>query len=158
MEDKENTNMGRLSINQDIGVNIQLNNTKELDIQKSDVSKIMDYLMEYIENYSSDEEGLQVDIVDIYFDPPGFYVEGINKPNGWTEIDFTAIINLLPNQITEFSDEDEYEVIGGIVDNIEYDEDEIKKCPIIGEYIENLMFKVYEYDEDSLNNYYQRED
>ena len=45
-----------------------------------------------------------------------------------------------------------------MIDNIEYDEDEIKKCPIIGEYIENLMFKVYEYDEDSLDDYYQRED
>lgn len=158
MVDKENSNMGRhISINQDIGVNIQLNNTKELNIQKSDVSEIMDYLMEYIENYAVDEEGLQVDIADIYFDPPGFYVEDINKPNSWAEIDFTVIINLLPNQITELSDEDEYEVIG-VVDNIEYDEDEIKKCPIIGEYIENLMFKVYEYDEDSLNDYYYRED
>ena len=50
MEDKENANMGRhISINQDIGVNIQLNNIEGLDIQKSDVSKIMDYLMVYPE-------------------------------------------------------------------------------------------------------------
>lgn len=146
-----------ISINQDIGVNIQLNNTKELDIQKSDVPKIMDYLIEYIENYAVDEEGLQVDIADIYFDPPGFYAEDLNEPNGWIEIDFTVIINLLPHQIAEIS-EDEYEVTGGVVDNIEYDEDEIKNCPIIGECIENLMFKVYEYDEDSLNDYYYRED
>lgn len=157
MEDKENSNMGRhININQDIGINIQLNNTKELDIQKSDVSKIMDYLIEYIENYAVDEEGLQVDIADIYFDPPGFYVEDLNEPNGWTEIDFTVTINLLPNQIAELS-EDEYEATG-VVDDIEYDEDEIKKCPIIGEYIENLIFKVYEYDEDSLNDHYYRED
>lgn len=152
-----------ININQDIGVNIQLNNTEELDIQKSDVSKIMDYLMEYIKKYAVDEEGLQVDIADIYIDdihldPLGFYATDLNKPNGWTEIDFTVIINLLPNQIAELSDEDEYEIIVGVVNNVEYDEDEIKKCPIIGEYIENLMFKVYDYDEDSLDSYYQRED
>ena len=157
MEDKENANMGRhISINQDIGVNIQLNNTEKLDTQKSDVSKIMDYLMECIENYAVDEEGLHVDIADIYFDPPGFCVEDLNEPNGWTEIDFTVIINLLPHQIAELS-EDEYEATG-VVDNIEYDEDEIKNCPIIGKYIENLMFKVYDYDEDSLDDHYQRED
>ena len=157
MEDKENANMERhISINQDIGVNIQLNNTEKLDTQKSDVSKIMDYLMECIENYAVDEEGLHVDIADIYFDPPGFCVEDLNEPNGWTEIDFTVIINLLPHQIAELS-EDEYEATG-VVDNIEYDEDEIKNCPIIGKYIENLMFKVYDYDEDSLDDHYQRED